>query len=238
MDAQKAVWSNDWPFNDQKAASTQNHPNVIIVMTDDQGYGDLEFYGDPYLKTPALDQLARESIHFTNFHVNATCMPTRAALLTGQYPSRSGIWHIQSRVHMRKEEITMADIFKANGYQTGIFGKWHLGDMYPFRPQDRGFQHTLIHLSGAIGYMLDYWGNDYYDDAYLLNNKHQKFEGYCTDIWFENAIRFIEENHKKKQPFFLYLPTNAPQAPYRVPEKYSRTFEKFSLDSELHKILA
>lgn len=217
----------------QQTDNTHDLPNVIIIMTDDHGYGDLECHGNPYLKTPALNRLARESVRFTNFHVNATCMPTRAALMTGRYPDRSGIWHNQARVNMRKEEVTMADIFSSNGYETAIFGKWHLGDMYPFRPQDRGFRHSLIHRSGAVGYVPDYWGNDYFDDVYLLNGNPQQYEGYCTDVWFENATAFIEEKHRDRQPFFLYLCTNAPHSPYRVPEKYSTPFQQISAGDDI-----
>jgi arylsulfatase A-like enzyme len=206
-------------------------PNVIIIVTDDQGYGDFGVNGNPYLKTPSLDKLASESVRFTNFHVNATCMPTRSALMTGRYPERSGIWHIQSRVNMHKDEVTMAEIFKMNGYQTAIFGKWHLGDTYPYRPSDRGFNHSLIHLSGAIGYVPDYWGNDYFDDTYLLNNEPKKFKGYCTDIWVSNAMKFIEKN--KNIPFFIYLSLNAPHSPYNVPDKFSKPYKKLGLDSQM-----
>jgi arylsulfatase A-like enzyme len=124
---------------------------------------------------------------------------------------------------LRKGEVTMADVFKAGGYRTGIFGKWHLGDNYPFRPQDRGFDEALIHKGGGIGNTQDYWGNDYFDDTYFRNGEPEKFEGYCTDVWFAEAMKFIEAN--RDRPFFCYLPTNAPHGPYRVPEKYSRPYK-------------
>jgi hypothetical protein len=121
-----------------------------------------------------------------------------------------------------KHETTVADIFSSGGYRTAIFGKWHLGDNYPFRPQDRGFQEVLIHGGGGVGQGPDYWGNDYFDDTYFHNGKEKKFEGYCTDIWFDGALKFIEAN--KSRPFFCYIPTNAPHGPYNVADKYSKPY--------------
>ncbi|MHC4647234.1 MAG: sulfatase-like hydrolase/transferase, partial [Planctomycetota bacterium] len=131
------------------AAEKKRRPNVVLVITDDQGYGDLSCHGNPVLKTPYLDSLHAQSMRLTNFHVNPTCSPTRAALMTGRYCNRTGVWHtVMGRSLLRKDEVTMADVFAAGGYRTGIFGKWHLGDNYPFRPQDRGFQEVLIHKGG------------------------------------------------------------------------------------------
>ena len=127
-------------------------PNVIIILTDDQGYGDLSCHGNPFIKTPNLDKLYSESLRFTDFHVSPFCSPTRAQLLTGRYPSRTGVWHsVKGRSLIHRDEITSADIFMYNGYKTAIFGKWHLGDNFPFRPQDRGFDEVLIHGGGGIG---------------------------------------------------------------------------------------
>ena len=198
-------------------------PNVILVMTDDQGYGDLGCHGSPYVKTPALDQLYNESVRLTNFHVDPCCAPTRASLLTGQYSARSGVWHtIGGRSLLQKDKVTMADVFQASGYRTGIFGKWHLGDNYPFRPQDRGFEEVLIHGSGAVGNRWDYWGNDYYDDTYYRDGIPEKFEGYCNTIWFNEAIKFIRKNQKR--PFFCFLSTNIPHAPLHVDENFSEPY--------------
>ncbi|NOR15818.1 MAG: sulfatase-like hydrolase/transferase, partial [Candidatus Aminicenantes bacterium] len=195
-------------------------PNVILVMTDDQGYGDIGAHGSPYVKTPTLDRLYETSIRFTNFHVDPCCSPTRAALLTGLYSARTGVWHtIGGRSLLRKDKLTIADVFQDSGYRTGIFGKWHLGDNYPFRPQDRGFQEVLVHGSGVVGNRWDHWGNDYYDDTYYRNGKPEKFEGYCNTIWFEEALKFIEEN--RKRPFFCFLSTNIPHAPLNVDKNYS-----------------
>ncbi|MEE9118673.1 MAG: sulfatase-like hydrolase/transferase, partial [Calditrichia bacterium] len=198
-------------------------PNVILVMTDDQGYGDLGCHGSPYVKTPALDQLYNESVRLTNFHVDPCCAPTRASLLTGQYSARSGVWHtIGGRSLLQKDKVTMADVFQASGYRTGIFGKWHLGDNYPFRPQDRGFEEVLIHGSGVVGNRWDYWGNDYYDDTYYRDGIPEKFEGYCNTIWFNEAIKFIRKNQKR--PFFCFLSTNIPHAPLHVDENFSEPY--------------
>ncbi|MCH9023586.1 MAG: sulfatase-like hydrolase/transferase, partial [Planctomycetes bacterium] len=133
-------------------------PNVILVMTDDQGYGDIGCLGNSDINTPNLDHLHKQSLRLTNFHVDPTCSPTRSALLTGRYSSRTGVWHtIMGRSLLHKDEITMADLFASSGYQTAIFGKWHLGDNYPFRPQDKGFQEVLVHGCGGVGQTPDYF---------------------------------------------------------------------------------
>lgn len=203
--------------------SAQERPKVILVITDDQGYGDLGCHSNPIIQTPNLDRLHAQSVRLTNFHVDPTCSPTRSALMTGRYSTRTGVWHtIMGRSLLHRDEVTMADVFSASGYRTGIFGKWHLGDNYPFRPQDRGFHEVLVHGGGAIGNTPDFWGNDYFDDTYWHNSKPKKFKGYCTNIWFDGAVRFIEQN--KDRPFFVYLTTNAPHGPYNVAEKYSKPY--------------
>jgi len=200
-----------------------SQPNVILVMTDDQGYGDLGCHGNDVIVTPNLDELYGQSIRLTDFHVDPTCSPTRSALMTGHYSSRTGVWHtIMGRSLLGRDEVTIADVFSASGYRTGIFGKWHLGDNYPYRPQDRGFQEVLIHGGGGVGQGPDYWGNDYFDDTYFHNGTAKKFEGYCTDVWFDGAMKFIEAN--KNRPFFCYVPTNAPHGPYNVADKYSKPY--------------
>jgi len=200
-----------------------SRPNVILVMTDDQGFADLGAHGNPYLKTPNMDAMRSESVYFENFHVSPTCAPTRASLMTGRYSLRTGIWHtIQGRSIMRNDETTMAEVFSANRYKTGIFGKWHLGDNYPYLPQNRGFEETFIHGSGGVTQSADYWGNDYFDDTYFRNGVPEKTEGYCTDVWFDNALDFIKRN--KDNPFFCYIPTNAPHGPFLVDEKYAAPY--------------
>ena len=198
-------------------------PNVILIMTDDQGYGDLACHGNPHLKTPNLDRLHADSTRLTNFHVDPTCSPTRSALMTGRYSSRTGVWHtIMGRSLLRADEVTVADAFAAGGYRTAIFGKWHLGDNYPFRAEDRGFQESIVCGGGGVGQTPDFWGNDYFDDTYWHNGTPEKFKGYCTDVFFAGATRFIEAN--KDRPFFVYIPTNAAHGPYNVAEKYSKPY--------------
>ena len=132
--------------------SRKSRPNVILVMTDDQGYGDLGCHGNEVIVTPNLDMLHAHSVRLTDFHVDPTCSPTRSALMTGHYSSRTGVWHtIMGRSLLRRDEVTIADVFSASEYRTAIFGKWHLGDNYPYRPQDRGFQEVLIHGGGGVG---------------------------------------------------------------------------------------
>ena len=199
-------------------------PNVIVVMTDDQGYGDLGCNGNSVIQTPNIDKLRGQGLQLDNFHVDPTCAPTRAAWMTGRYSNRVGVWHtVQGRNLLRSREVTMADIFSDNGYATGIFGKWHLGDTYPFRPEDRGFQHSVYHSAGGVGQTPDYWGNDYFDDTYWVNGKLKQFEGFCTDNWFDEGIKFIKAN--KDKPFFAYIVPNAPHGPFYCPEEYTTPYE-------------
>ncbi|WP_158973971.1 arylsulfatase [Cellulophaga sp. L1A9] len=204
--------------------SKPQKPNVIIIMTDDQGYGDLACLGNPVLKTPNLDKLHSESVRLTNFHVSPFCTPSRAALMTGRYPARSGAYRTSSgRTMLHTDEKTIANVFSENGYATGMVGKWHLGDNAPHRPQDRGFQDVTWHRCGGVGQASDYWGNDYFDDTYERNGKFEKFEGYCTDVWFNEAIDFVEQN--KEEAFLLYLATNAPHGPYIVGKEWSEPYK-------------
>ena len=137
-------------------------------MTDDQGYGDLACHGNPWIKTPEMDKLYQQSVRLTDFHVGTTCAPTRSGLMTGRNCNEVGVWHtIIGRNFLRQGEVTIANILKDNGYRTGIFGKWHLGDNFPYRPEDRGFEEALIHGGGGVGQTPDYWNNDYFDDTYL-----------------------------------------------------------------------
>jgi len=206
------------------SADGKKKPNVVIVITDDQGYGDLAFTGNPAIKTPTLDTLRTQSTLLNNFHVDPTCAPTRSALMTGRYSDRVGVWHtVQGRSMLRRRETTMADIFGANGYATGMFGKWHLGDCYPYRPEDRGFQHCVHHQAGGVGQAPDYWGNDYFDDTYIVNGKLQRFEGFCTDVWFDEGMKFIKAN--KNKPFLAYISLNAPHGPYYCPEEYTKPYK-------------
>ena len=201
----------------------QSRPNVILVMTDDQGYGDLGCTGNPWIQTPNIDRFHDEVVRLTDFHVSPLCTPTRGALMTGHRPVRNGAWATTwGRSMLRADEVTMADVFGAGGYRTGMFGKWHLGDNYPYRPQDRGFQHVVAHKGGGVGQTPDFWGNNYFDDTYFHNGEARPHDGYCTDIWFDEAMAFIEAN--RGEPFFCYLATNAPHSPYLVAERYTQLY--------------
>ncbi len=205
-----------------KRAAKQS-PNVVLIITDDQGYGDLGAHGNTMLRTPHLDALARQSVRLTNFHVDPTCAETRSALMTGKYSCRVGVWHtIMGRSILRAEEKIMPQFFAEAGYRCGQFGKWHLGDNYPYRPHDRGFHEALFSGGGGVGQSPDHWGNNYFDDTYSRNGVPEKQTGYCTDVWFKNATNFIEK-HKEK-PFFCYIATNAPHSPYNVDPKYAKTY--------------
>lgn len=197
----------------------KSRPNVIVVITDDQGYGDLGHTGNQVIKTPAIDKLSTESVNLTNYHVGTTCAPTRAGLLTGRNCNRNGVWHtIMGASMLNGEETTIADVLQQKGYKTAMFGKWHLGDNSPFRPHERGFDETFYHGGGGVGQTPDYWNNDYFDDTYFRNGTPEKKEGYCTDVWFDAALDFIDD--KKDESFFCYLSLNAPHGPYNLPKEY------------------
>ena len=209
-----------------------NQPNIILVITDDQGYGDLGHTGNPIIQTPALDKFSAEALNLTNYHVGTTCSPTRAGLLTGRNCNRNGVWHtIMGASILNAEEVTFANVFNDNGYKTGMFGKWHLGDNHPFLPHDRGFDESFYHGGGGVAQTPDYWKNDYFDDTYFRNGVPEKTEGYCTDVWFDEAIKFIED--KKDDSFFCYLSLNAPHGPFNVPEEY---YNKYKDETEITEV--
>ncbi|MEM6629540.1 MAG: arylsulfatase [Bacteroidota bacterium] len=212
-------WGVVLPFFGQSASKVGPPPNVILVLTDDQGIGDLACHGNPWLKTPALDAFYEESVRLTNFHVSPLCTPTRGAIMTGKYPINNGAWATyKGRDALTAGDLTLAELFQQSGYATGLFGKWHLGDNYPVRATDCGFEVAIQHMAGGVGELSDYWGNTYFDDTYFVNNVPRKFSGYCTDVWFEEAKTFIEDVGDR--PFFIYLPTNAPHSPLIAPESY------------------
>lgn len=200
--------------------AAESPPNVILILTDDQGIGDLGAHGNPWIQTPNIDRFYTEAVRLTDFHVSPVCTPTRGALMTGRYPIHNGAWATyKGRDSLSPDNRTLADLFRANGYRTGLFGKWHLGDAYPVRATDSGFDLAVHHKSGGVGELSDYWGNNYFDDTYFVNNEPRQFEGYCTDIWFDEAMKFMREN--RDQPFFAYIPTNAPHGPFFVADKYA-----------------
>lgn len=219
----------------QNAMHKDQHPNVIIIITDDQGYGDLGITGNPHVKTPVLDNFARESIRFNQFYVSPVCAPTRSSLMTGRYSLRTGIRDTYNGgAMMATKEVTIAEMLKQKGYATGIFGKWHLGDNYPFRPGDQGFEESLIHLSGGMGQPGDFTtfykrDSSYFDPVLWHNGKQKAFRGYCSDIFAREAIGFIEKNYQK--PFFCYLSFNAPHTPLQVPEEYYNRYRNIDPES-------
>jgi len=208
-------------------AGAAQRPNVVLVITDDQGYGDLSCHGNPVLKTPHLDKLHADSVRLTDYHVAPTCSPTRAALITGHWTNRTGVWHtIMGRSMLRDNEVTIGQIMADGGYHTAMFGKWHLGDNYPYRPEDRGFQEVLRHGGGGVGQTPDYWDNAYFDGSYFHNGKAVPVKGFCTDVFFDYAKRFIKKVKDDDNPFFVYLCTNAPHGPMHSPVKSSAPYVK------------
>jgi len=201
------------------AASDAGRPNILLIVTDDQGYGDLGSTGNPVLKTPNLDRLAKQSVRLTQFYVSPVCSPTRASLLTGRYAYRTGVvdtWLGRSMMHA--DEVTLAEMLRPAGYKTGIFGKWHLGDNYPMRPGDQGFCDSLVLRGGGLGQPADLpGGNVYLDPVLLRNGKPEQRKGYCTDVFTDAAMAFVEAN--RRQPFFACLAYNAPHEPLgQVPQ--------------------
>ena len=198
-------------------------PNVVLLLTDDQGYGDLSCHGNPMLQTPNLDRLHSESVRLEDFHVAPMCTPTRGQLLTGQDALRNGATFVcMGRSLLDPALPTMADIFADNGYRTGHFGKWHLGDNYPYRPQDRGFRTTIHHPAWGITSAADHFENDYFDPHVRRGDAIEQFEGYCTDIWFDETIAWIDQD--RDAPFFAYLATNTPHGPHWVPDRYRQPY--------------
>src|SRR5438067_1162754 len=214
------------------AALSGRRPNIVFVLTDDQGYGDIACNGNPIIHTPNIDEFSKQSVRFTDFHVSPTCAPTRTALMTGRHEFKSGVTHtINERERMSLKATTLAQALKSAGYTTGIFGKWHLGDAAPYQPNRRGFDEVYIHGCGGIGQAYpgttcgDAPNNSYFGPWVRHNGVFEKTEGYCTDVWFAGATRWIESVKDKGKPFYCYIPTNAPHAPLNVPEKYEKIFE-------------
>jgi arylsulfatase len=195
-------------------------PNILFVLTDDQGYGDISAHGNPVLKTPNLDKLRSEGVRFTDFHVSPTCSPTRSALMTGRHEFKNGVTHtILERERLTLNATTIAQVLQANGYTTGIFGKWHLGDEAEYQPNHRGFDEVYIHGGGGVGQIYpgscgDAPGNKYFNPTLLHNGKFEKTQGYCADLYFEQATKWMDAQRSAKKPFFAYIPSNTPHGPY------------------------
>lgn len=221
-----------------ECATAGQRPNLIVIMTDDQGYGDLGATGNPLIRTPNIDAMAAESASMSNFYVSPVCSPTRACLMTGRYNHRTRVVDtFKGRSMMEPEETTVAEALRDGGYATGIFGKWHLGDNYPLRPIDQGFDEALVHRGGGLGQPSEPFENDRrYTDAILFHNGQQvQTEGYCTDVYFQAAMEFIERSQGSDQPFFIYLPTNAPHSPYHdVPQELYDYYRSIDLSPVLN----
>ena len=212
------------------SAASPAPPNIVLILTDDQGYGDLSCHGNPVLKTPNLDRLHDQSRRFIHYHVSPTCAPTRCALMTGRHEFKSGVTHtIQERERMSLKAISLPEVLKSAGYTTGIFGKWHLGDEPERWPDKRGFDEMFIHGGGGIGQTYpgccgDAPGNTYFNPAILHNGKFEKTKGYCTDVFFGEALDWIARQAKAQKRFFAYITPNAPHTPLQVPEKYEQLY--------------
>jgi len=232
-------------------ATPTRPPNVIVILTDDQGYGDLGCHGNPHLKTPNLDRLHAESTRLTRFYTYPVCAPTRASLMTGRYSYRTGVVDTYvGRACMDPSERTLAESLRGAGYATGLFGKWHLGDTYPLRPMDRGFDTTLMHKGGGLRQESDPRVKSYYDSILWRNGEEFQAKGYCTDVFTDAAIAFMNEHREK--PFFAYLATNAPHDPLEIddaavapylaaglPEDTAKTYGMIAnLDANVGRLLA
>ena len=217
-------------------------PNIVFVLTDDQGYGDVACLGNPVIRTPNLDHLHSQSRRFTEFHVSPTCAPTRCAILTGRHEFRSGVTHtILERERMSLQSTTIAQVLQTAGYATGIFGKWHLGDADEYQPGRRGFSESFIHGCGGIGQdypgtCSDAPGNTYFDPVIRHNGVFERTRGYCTDVFFRQALEWIEQR-RSGGPFFAMITPNAPHAPLMCPEEYQRMYRGLGLDADTEKYL-
>ncbi len=209
-------------------------PNIILVLADDQGIGDVGVHGNMHLRTPNLDKFAQFGTRFTRFYVEPVCAPTRAAIMTGRYYYRTGVIHTsRGGAKMHGDEFTLAEMLKRGGYRTGIFGKWHLGDNYPMRPQDQGFDETLVHRSGGIGQPPDK-PNGYFNPILWHNGRRIKAQGYCTDVFFDAALDYIDR--MKGERFFVYLPLNAPHTPLEIGDRYLKNYRAMGLDETTARV--
>jgi len=219
--------------------SSAGRPNVIVIMTDDQGLGDLGCMGNPVLETPNIDRLAGQSARVAHFYVSPVCTPTRASLMTGRYAYRTravDTW--VGRAMMEPDEVTIAEILRDAGYTTGIFGKWHLGDCYPMRAIDQGFDRALVHRGGGLAQPSEPRENSrrYTNPILFENGTAVRTEGYCTDVYFDAAIEFVRASQEDpgQRPFFVYLPTNAPHTPlHDVPEELYAKYRDRDLSAVL-----
>lgn len=202
----------------------ESRPNILLIITDDQGYGDLSIHGNPYLQTPNIDKLAKDGVQFERYYVSTFSAPTRAALLTGRWPERTGCHGVTHNAEaMRPSELTIAEALRAGGYRSECIGKWHNGEQYPYTPQGQGFDEAFGFNAGHI--------NQYFNPVLLRGNVYEQTKGYVTDVLTDEAMKFITNN--KSKPFFCYLSYNAPHSPYQVPDKYFDKFKAKGLENQL-----
>ena len=203
-----------------QAASSK--PNIVVILTDDQGWGDLSVNGNKNLNTPNIDSLAKDGAMFDRFYVCPVCSPTRAEFLTGRYHPRGGVYSTSAGgERLDLDEMTIGDTFTAGGYATGAFGKWHNGMQYPYHPNGRGFAEFYGFCSG-------HWG-DYFSPPLDHNGKIVKGNGFCIDDFTDKAMAFMEQSSKAGKPFFAYIPYNTPHSPMQVPDRFWNKFEDFEL---------
>lgn len=214
----------------QGLSAAVSKPNIIIVMPDDVGYGDYTCLGNPVMQTPSVDAFKKRSLMFTQFHVSPTCSPCRSALMSGRHEFKNGVTHtILERERMALGTRTLPELLSKNGYKSGIFGKWHLGDEDAYLPNKRGFDEVYIHGGGGIGQTYpgscgDAPGNTNINPALWHNGKWEKTEGYCTDLFFSEALKWMNARRQSGQPFFAYIPLNAAHGPHVVPEEYYKHY--------------
>ena len=214
---------------------SQSRPNVLIILTDDQGWGDLGAHGNPHLRAPNLDRLHREGPQMERFYSCPVCAPTRASLMTGRYNYRTrAIDTYLGRAMMEPEEVTLAEILHEAGYRTGLFGKWHLGDNYPLRAIDKGFEEALGHNGGGMCQPADFEGNTYSDPMLWHNGQPEQHTGYCTDIFGDAAVRFIEDH--QREPWFIYYPTNAPHSPLQIGDEWADPYRELGLNDTFARV--
>ena len=193
-------------------------PNIVVFLTDDQGWGDLSLNGNVDLSTPNIDSLAEDGASFDSFYVCPVCSPTRAEFLTGRYHPRTGVYSTSAGgERLDLDETTIADLFQAAGYRTGAFGKWHNGMQFPYHPNGRGFEEYYGFCSG-------HWG-DYFSPPLERNGKLVQGKGFCIDDFTNEAMAFMEKSVKAQKPFFAYLPYNTPHSPMQVPDRFWNKFK-------------
>lgn len=222
----------------EQPTTAAKQPNIIFILTDDQGYGDISAHGNPILKTPNLDRMRAESVSFDNFLVSPTCAPTRSSIHSGRHEFMNGVTHtVFERERLTPDAITLPEVLRAAGYATGIFGKWHLGDEDAYQPAKRGFSESFIHGGGGIGQSYegscgDAPGNKYFDPFILHNGKFVKTKGYCTDVFFEQARKWMRSQHEAGKPFFANITTNTPHSPYIAREEDAALYLGKAPDAE------